>query len=72
MVEVIPISKLTKKYINNHDVWCRGVHCRYMEYEHGFGRIEKTFEVYGNGINDPIHKFKTIADLKNYISIYGN
>jgi hypothetical protein len=72
MIEKIPLSKLTKKYINNHDVWCNGVHCRYVEREFGFGRIEKTYDVYGKGINDPIRKFKTLADLKNHISIFGN
>ncbi len=68
MIETITLSKLTKKYIDNHDVICNGVHCRFIELEHGFGRVEKVYQVFGErGINQPVFTFKTIKRLKSFI-----
>ena len=68
MIETIPLSKLSKSYINNHDVICNGIHCRYIEREYGFGRVEGEYEVFGSkGINDIILTFSTLKELKKYL-----
>ena len=65
MIETINISQLTKDYINNHDVVCKGVHCVYRE---------EVSEMTGNDLlpyivlneNVPL-RYKTLAELKKYI-----
>ena len=65
MVETISISKLTKSYINNHDVMCRGVHCKYQETINGMsGGETKEYVV----LNAQVQiSFATLPELKNYI-----
>ena len=69
MIETIPLKKLTKSYINNHDVFCGGVHCRYVErmVVHT-GRTIKQYEVYKDqDIRYPIYAFARLSELKAFI-----
>ena len=70
MVEEIKLSELTRDYITNHDVMCRGVHCVYRETINGFtGRSSNDYIVLNTEVDV---RYKSIKELKSYIKRASN
>ena len=65
MIEEIPFHKLTKKYIDNHDVICNGVHCKHTDdISIMTGKRLKPYVVFKTFVNT---RFATLRELKRYI-----
>ena len=66
-IETIKLSQLSKKYIDNHDVMCNGVHCKYQKTIGLMGEVKKEYVVL-NSLLDI--RFTKLSELKDYIKNY--
>jgi len=65
MIETISLSQLTKKYIDNHDVICEDVHCKYRTLINSYtGNATGSYVVMNS---EWFTVFKTLPELKTFI-----